>query len=724
MTELSWFTATPPRGLDTTKIAGLMRVLAGRPKYGLTKVQPVVVFELWIETGHVRWLLGMDGRISSQLPGELAAQIPSLSLVPVSDPPRPEPITAREVRFSTLAHPLRLDTAEAVTAGLFQLNAQLRASEAAILQWVIGPSQRLANRPQKLTPLEAVGLVTPHEPDAGEQRAWQQKVSEPLFGVRGRIGVAAADPKRASVLLRSLLGAVELANSQRASLWATHQSSRTAEQLMRVVGSTRTWAGMVNAAELAVLVGWPIGDVAVPGRPAATGRPPRALLRSVEDAAKQPGTAVLGQSLHPADAGQLVTMPSASRRHHLALTGPTGSGKSTVLCRLVLADAEAGHGVLVIEPRGDLIGDIIARLPKNRHDDLVVIDPSDADQTGFNPLAGPASEAERRADELVGLFRELFGTAIGPRSADVLLHSLLTIARLDDGTLADVPILLSNPGFRRQMLAKVNDPLVLAPWWAWFEGTSDGEKQQIIAPVLNKLRAFLSRQPIRRMLGQATPKFSLDELFMNRPRVVLVNLNQGVIGPESARLLGSLLLSSAWNAIQRRARLPRSQRYPVDLIVDEFQTFIGALDFGDVLAQCRGLMVSVTAAHQHLHQLSPSLQAAVVANARSRLAFRPSQDDVKPLANLFGPSVAPADLERLGAFQAGVRLLHEHAMTEPFTVATLPLPNATSDPAQLRSLSRDRFATDGAALDDALHQRWQGGSPPAGAIGLTPRRSP
>jgi len=354
----------------------------------------------------------------------------------------------------------------------------------------------------------------------------------------------------------------------------------------------------------------------------------------------------------------------------------------------------------------------------------VVIDPADTDQTGFNPLAGPRTEAERRADELVGLFRELFGTAIGPRSADVLLHSLLAIARLDDGTLADVPVLLASPGFRRQVLAKVSDPLVLAPWFAWFDSTSDAEKQQIIAPVLNKLRAFLSRQPIRRMLGQANPKFSLDELFTNRPRVVLVNLNQGVIGPESARLLGSLLLSSSWNAIQRRAKLPQSQRYPVDLIVDEFQTFVGALDFGDVLAQCRGLAVSVTAAHQHLHQLSPSLQAAVAANARSRLAFRPSQDDVKPLANLFGASVTAADLERLGAFQACVRLLHEHAMSEPFTVATLPLPPATNDPVQLRSRSRARFATDGAALDEALRQRWQGGSPPATAIGVTPRRTP
>jgi hypothetical protein len=338
----------------------------------------------------------------------------------------------------------------------------------------------------------------------------------------------------------------------------------------------------------------------------------------------------------------------------------------------------------------------------------VVIDPADANQVGFNPLIGPAESAERRADELVGLFHEMFGSAIGPRSSDVLFHSLLTAARMPDGTLADVPALLSNADFRRRALAKVSDPLTLGPWWAWFDSTSDGEKQQIVMPVQNKLRAFLSRQAIRRMLGQAEPKSSFDEMFTGQPRVVLINLNRGVVGPMASKTLGALILHSAWLAMQRRAAMLQGKRFPVAWVIDEWQDYVGALDFGEVLAQIRGLGGFVIAANQHLGQLSPALRMAVTANARSRIAFRPSSDDARPLAAVFGEPVTSEDLLHLGAFEACTRLYLNNTMTAPFIVKTSPLPTAVNDVKTLRRVSRNRYAVDGVELDEMLRRRWHG----------------
>jgi hypothetical protein len=369
------------------------------------------------------------------------------------------------------------------------------------------------------------------------------------------------------------------------------------------------------------------------------------------------------------------------------------------------------------------VADVLARLPASRHDDVVVIEPGEADAVvGFNPLAGPREQAERRADELLGLFRELFGAAIGPRSSDVLLHALITAARLPDGTLPDVPALLTNPGFRRRALAQVSDPLVLAPFWAWFDSVTDAERAQVVAPVMNKLRVLVSRPAIRRMLGQAAPRLVLDELFTKR-RIVLVNLNQGGIGPETARLLGALLLQQLWRAIQRRAQVPAAKRHPVMVVIDEFQDFVGALDFGDVLAQARGLGVSITAAHQHLRQLAPSLRAAVLANARSRLVFRPAHDDAKALADVLGETVTPADLERLGAFQAAARVLVKSAPSAAFAVQTLPLGESTSGATALRAQSAARYGLPATELDAALTARWQGTDrPPDAPVGITRRR--
>ena len=315
--------------------------------------------------------------------------------------------------------------------------------------------------------------------------------------------------------MRPLHSALSLANGPHAGLRASRQSSRTAQQLTSVLGRARTWSGIVNAAELAVLLAWPLDGLEVPGQTAALAPPPSALL--TDDAPDTTVERILGRSLHAADKGRLVNLPTASCLSHLHVIGPTGTGKSTALAQWIVADAAAGRSVLVIEPKGDLVADVLARLPASRHDDVVVIEPGEAERiVGFNPLAGPREQAERRADELLGLFRELFGTAIGPRSSDVLLHALITAARLSDGTLTDVPALLTNPGFRRRALAQVSDPLVLAPFWAWFDSVTDAERAQVVAPVMNKLRVLVSRPAIRRMLGQAVPRFALDELFTKR----------------------------------------------------------------------------------------------------------------------------------------------------------------------------------------------------------------
>jgi len=723
MTDLAWFDLYPPRNLDLPALVALLRPLASRPRVGFMQRTPPVVLEAWVRAGAVEWLLGMDPRLTSTVPGQFRAHLPKLGLKVSEDPPRPVPLVGADVRLSSFAFPLRLDVAEAVSAGVLATANLLHGDESACLQWVLGPSYQRAQRPDAFSVSEALGLRPATQPTATDRQAWRNKTSEPLYGVQGRVGATAATPQRASTIIRSLVSALALANSTHCTIRMTLSTTRRAYELIAVRQPFVSWSSVVSSAELAVLLGWPLGSVSTPGTRPQLAPAPARLLVSPEAVKRLGGRRVLGASLHPADQGRLVTMPLTTSSHNVEIIGPTGSGKSSELAQLVLADAEAGHGVLVIEPRGDLIEDVLARLPQHRRGDLVVIDPSDEAQVGFNPLAGSAPQAEQRADELVGLLRTIFGSAIGPRSADVLFHGLLTAARMPDGTLGDVPILMLSPAFRRRALAAVGDPLVLSRWWARFDSLSAGEQQQVTAPVLNKLTPFLARRPIRRMLNQSAPKFSFDELFLVRPKVVLVSLNRGVVGSEASRLLGALLLSAAWAAAQRRATLPKTQRFPVMMVVDEFQDYVGALDFGEVLAQCRGLGVSITAAHQHLLQLDASLRAAVTANARSRLSFRPSQDDARSLAAVFGEPVTPDDLLRLGAFQACVRLLVDSAMTAPFVVATLPLTQPTTNPAVLRQMSREQYATNGQALDEALAQRWYGpDEPPDGRVG-TRRRS-
>lgn len=160
------------------------------------------------------------------------------------------------------------------------------------------------------------------------------------------------------------------------------------------------------------------------------------------------------------------------------------------------------------------------------------------------------------------------------------------------------------------------------------------------------------------------------------------------------------------------------------LIVDEVQNYLKLpVDFGDLLAQSRGLGASWTFAHQHLDQLTPSLQASFLTNARSRVVFRPLKD-AKSLAAVLGGGLVADDLEQLHSFEACVRLLVDSTLAPPFSVRTQPIGPSLSNLDELRKSSQQRYGVDGAALDEHLAKRWQGVGNVQGPIGVKRRSRP
>ncbi|MEV6873940.1 type IV secretory system conjugative DNA transfer family protein [Amycolatopsis sp. NPDC051128] len=719
MPEFRWFEAALPPTTSHADATAVVRALADRPHQGLRRLQPMVVFELWLRPDGVHWLVGAEPPMDRGLPGLLEAQLPGLVLTATKQPDRPRPTTAREVRFSSLAYPIRLDTATAVTAAFLAARRELQRGEAVCIQFVVGPSHYFNQVPVPYTPLDALGITTPRTPDSTARSAFRQKQSEPLLGVRGRIGAVAREPRWAGGLLRPVASALSLASGAHARLTASQQSSSTATQLFQIMGRRRTWSGILNASELAALIGWCIDGLDDPALPGNFAPPPASLLALKTTRAGR----LLGASQHSSTYDVTVRLPWSGYAAHLHVVGPSGVGKSTLLANWALAEADVGRSVLVIEPKGDLVADVLARIPASRRDDVVVIDPgTNGPVVGINPLQGSRQDAERRAESLLQLFRELFGTAIGPRSADVLLHGLIAICRLEDGTLPDVPAFLTNPRFRLRVLAKVTDPLTLAPWAAWFDGISEAERAQVVAPVLNKLRAVVSRPSVRQLLAQPKPRFQLDDLFSS-PKVVLINLNAGSIGKQTSELIGSLVFSQLWEAIQRQTTKPADGRREVAVIVDEWQQFTAGVDFADVLTRARGAKTSFTVAHQHLAQLSTDLKAAVLANARSRVVFRPAQGDAAALVQVLSDSVVAADLEQLAAFHAAARVLVDGAPSAAFEVATPPLPPPQANPAEVALASARRYGVAADELDAAVFARWDGRSDSAdGPIGARRKR--
>src|SRR5436309_13783248 len=74
--------------------------------------------------------------------------------------------------------------------------------------------------------------------------------------------------------------------------------------------------------------------------------------------------------------GQRFGIKRRDRRHHMYLVGKTGMGKSTLLRTLIASDIQAGNGLALIDPHGDLAEQVLECVPESRRKDLIAFDPS------------------------------------------------------------------------------------------------------------------------------------------------------------------------------------------------------------------------------------------------------------------------------------------------------------------------------------------------------------
>ena len=390
-----------------------------------------------------------------------------------------------------------------------------------------------------------------------------------------------------------------------------------------------------------------------------------------------------------------ITVPDA--RHHVHVQGVTGTGKSTWLANLVLAEADAGRGVVLLDCQGDLARNVLDRLPTRCGHRLVILDPAETDAPPvwnvLAPVPGAGSETAGRewaAENVVGVFRRLYAAWWGPRMDDVLRAACLTLARRPGSTLADVIPILTRPQFRHAVLADHGEPDGLDGFWSGFDQLSDGQRAQLCGPILSRLRGVLARRFARDLLGTARSTINLTDVLNGG--VLIARLAKGEIGEDTARLVGSLLLSGLWSHTVRRSALPPNERLDATIVVDECHNFLHLpIGVDDALAEARGYRVSFVLAHQHLTQLPPDVRDAVNANARNKIVFTVSPDDAVKLARHVTPYFTDTDLCRRPAFEVVARIVHHGEDAPPFTLATEPLPPAVPGRAEaLRAAARHR----------------------------------
>lgn len=354
-----------------------------------------------------------------------------------------------------------------------------------------------------------------------------------------------------------------------------------------------------------------------------------------------------------ANGDRALAVPIADLSRHLAVIGSTGSGKSTLLLRLVIGLLETDWGATVIDPHGDLVTDVLTRVPARHADRIHVLRLGDREHPrAFNFLeCRSADEAGLVTSEFVAVFADLWPRFCGPRMQNIMRHALLTL--LSDPapqTVLELNRILSEDAFRQPYLDRAGDPL-LASFWRHDWPEKGAARDPSVGAVKNKLAAFITYDSIRQIVGQGTSTIR-PRTIMDAGDVLLVDLSG--VGDDNASIFGGLLINRyRIDALGRQGTDPTTRR-PHLLVVDEAPRFRSHA-LGDIADEGRKFGLSLAVGAQTLAGFGERLRDSVVANAATIALLSPALDDAKALLPLFAP-LTVADLLAMDRHALVVRM--------------------------------------------------------------------
>ena len=408
------------------------------------------------------------------------------------------------------------------------------------------------------------------------------------------------------------------------------------------------------------------------------------------------------------------------RLRHMYMIGKTGVGKSSLFANMALQDIINLNGLCFIDPHGETISWLLERIPASRLEDVIVFDPSDAQNPlGLNLLEA-RTEAERDflVSELIEIFYKLFDPEktgiIGPQFEHWLRNAALTImADPAGGSLLEIPKLFTDKSFEQKKRKFVKDILVQEFWQNQMAKTSDFHKSEMLNYFTSKFGHFLNNALCRNIIGQTKSGLHFDQIIANE-KILLVDLSKGKIGDLNSRFLGLILISKLQAAVLKRASLkkaglsaPASEPGfpPFYLYVDEFQNMTTDT-FANMLSESRKYGLGVHLTNQYFQQLPENIQNAVLGNVGTLLAFQLGIEDAETLEKEFSPFTKD-DLSNLDKFNFYLKLMSGGQSTRPFSGVSLPpMDTAANTKAQtVKTLTALAYAHPRLLVEQQLNRR-------------------
>lgn len=364
------------------------------------------------------------------------------------------------------------------------------------------------------------------------------------------------------------------------------------------------------------------------------------------------------------------------RFRHMYIIGKSGTGKTTLLENMIVQDIYHGNGVAFIDPHGESADKILSYIPTSRINDVIYFFPGDNEfPVAFNPMeiSDNASAAERSliTDGLMTVFKKIWPDAFSGRMEYILNNTMLALLEYPEPSLLGINRMLTDKDFRKRVIANIQDPTVRNAWDELMKW-DDKRWSEAIAALVNKIGQFTTNPVIRNIIGQEKSTFNFRQA-MDERKIIIMNMSKGLIGEQSATLLGALLITKIYLAAMSRENLTPEQKAvmaPMYFYVDEFQNFAND-SFANILSEARKYKLALTVANQFIAQMEETIRDAVFGNMGTTITFRVGPLDAEFMERVFAPVFNGEDLQNISFGQIFLTLLIDGMASKPFSAATL-----------------------------------------------------
>jgi hypothetical protein len=337
-----------------------------------------------------------------------------------------------------------------------------------------------------------------------------------------------------------------------------------------------------------------------------------------------------------------VVVGESARLQGLYVPGLTGTGKSTLLLNMICQDMEAGHGVAVFDPKGNLSRDVLERVPDHRVDDVIVLDPLDYHHPfGLNLFECPYPEdrlfASQTQERVMHVFEKVWypeGDMLqsAPQLVEVLSNLTYLLISNPEYTMAEIPRILTDERYRAPLVNKIHNSYVKQWWITKYNRMGRSDQEDYVASTVRRIERFLQNPILLSIVGQNKTSVNLRRV-MDEGKILLVRLPVVSLGEDTVTLLGSILISQVLIAALSRENLPEKDRRFFALYADEYHRF-AISDFASLLAEARAFGLATTIAHQYLGQLDRNNQSAVKSTV-NKVVFQVNPDDAHEFSKGF-----------------------------------------------------------------------------------------